>query len=129
MRAADTNIVVRYLVADDSAQLERASRFLETGPCWLGVTVLLETEWVLRRGYKRTPQDIVAGFRLLYGLPMVTVERAHDVASALDWFERGMDFADALHLATAQDCTGMLTFDRAFIKTAARIGAGNVAEP
>ena len=51
------------------------------------------------------------------------------IAKALDWFEQGMDFADALHLATAQDCTGMLTFDRDFIKTAARIGAGNVSEP
>ena len=129
MRAADTNIVVRYLVADDDAQFERASRFLENAPCWLGITVLLETEWVLRRAYRRTPTDIAAGLKLLYGLPMLTVERARDVASALDWFEQGMDFADALHLATTQDCDGMVTFDRDFIKTAARIGAGNVAEP
>ncbi len=129
MRAADTNIVVRYLVADDDAQFERASRFLENAPCWLGITVLLETEWVLRRAYKRTPMDIAAGLKLLYGLPMLTVERARDVASAFDWFEQGMDFADALHLATTQDCDGMVTFDRDFIKSAARIGAGNVAEP
>ncbi len=34
---------------------------------------------------------------------------------ALDRAEKGMDFADALHLGAAAVCDAMLTFDRHFI--------------
>ncbi len=40
-----------------------------------------------------------------------------------------MDFADALHLATARHCDGLATFDREFIKAATRIDLQTVAEP
>jgi predicted nucleic acid-binding protein len=40
-----------------------------------------------------------------------------------------MDFADALHLATARNCDGIATFDRNFIKAATRLGLATVAEP
>ncbi len=38
---------------------------------------------------------------------------------ALDRAEKGMDFADALHLGAAAGCDAMLTFDRRFIVAAA----------
>jgi predicted nucleic acid-binding protein len=40
-----------------------------------------------------------------------------------------MDFADALHLAAAQDCDGFATFDRKLARTAAALGAKPVREP
>jgi len=75
------------------------------------------------------PAQILLGLRSLLGLSELRVEMAEAVAVALDWFEQGMDFADALHLATARDCTGFATFDRDFIKAAARLGLATVAEP
>ena len=50
MRAIDTNIVVRLLTADDAEQAKAARGLVEAGDIFLGVTVLLEAEWVLRAG-------------------------------------------------------------------------------
>jgi len=40
------------------------------------------------------------------------------VARALDWFKGGLDFADALHLASARNATQFATFDRKLAKQA-----------
>ena len=47
----------------------------------------------------------LAGFP---GLPHVTLEDAALAAKALDWTLKGMDFADALHLAMARECDGFV---------------------
>ena len=51
MRAIDTNVIVRFLTADDLAQAAVARRAIEAGDIFIPTTVLLETEWVLRSGY------------------------------------------------------------------------------
>jgi predicted nucleic-acid-binding protein len=128
MRAVDTNVVVRFLVEDHPEQFGRARALLATST-WLPISVLLEAEWVLRRSYRLPPPMIVAAFRMLVGLPNLQVENPGAMSQALDWFEQGMDFADALHLASAGHCNGLATFDRDVIRAAARLNAGNVAEP
>lgn len=129
MRAVDTNVLVRLLMRDHPEQLARVTAMLRAATVYATPTVLLETEWVLRRGYRLRTQEIVVGLRSLLGLPELRVERADAVALALEWCEAGMDFADALHLATAAGCDGFATFDRDFIKTASRLGVADVAEP
>jgi predicted nucleic-acid-binding protein len=129
MRAVDTNILVRLLMKDDPAQLARVTAMLSSATACAKPTVILETEWVLRSVYRLQPAQILLGLRSLLGLPELRIDMAEHVALALDWFERGMDFADALHLATAQNRTGIATFDRDFIKAAARLGLATVAEP
>jgi len=76
--------------------------------------VLLETEWVLRSLYGYASSRIHQGLSLFHGLPTVQAEQPEPVAQALDWYARGMDFADALHLAAAMqgDCDALATFDR-----------------
>lgn len=49
------------------------------------------------------------------------VETAEIVGNALDWYEQGADFADALHLAAAGTAV-MHTFDREFCKAAREVG-------
>ncbi len=49
MLAIDTNVIVRYLVADDREQARRARELIDGGRVFIATTVLLETEWVLRR--------------------------------------------------------------------------------
>ncbi|MFX8316487.1 PIN domain-containing protein, partial [Acinetobacter baumannii] len=51
MRAIDTNVIVRFLTADDATQAAVARRAIEAGDIFIPTTVLLETEWVLRSGY------------------------------------------------------------------------------
>jgi len=62
-------------------------------------------------------------------MPSVTFDDALIVAEALDRAERGVDFADALHLGKASGCAGFLTLDQRFIKAAQREGIEDVREP
>lgn len=129
MRAIDTNIIVRLLTDDNADQVARAKRLVEAGEVFVATTVLLETEWVLRSTYALTPRDIVHGLRQIVGVPQIRVEDPERVARALDWAEAGLDFADALHLAAAQDCDAFMSFDRRLQKAAAGVSDITVIEP
>ena len=119
MRAIDSNIVVRYLTGDHPQQAAKARAFIEGGDVFVGTTVLLESEWVLRSVYGFSGSEVAVALRALAGLPNVSVESPAMLAEALDRAENGMDFADALHLGGAARCEAMLTFDRRFIELAA----------
>ena len=118
MRAVDTNIVVRYLTGDHPEQAARARAAIDEGPVFASTTVMLESEWVLRSVYGFAGNEVAAALRSFSGLPNVSVESPVLLAEALDRAEKGMDFADALHLGAAARCEVMLTFDRQFIEMA-----------
>ena len=110
--------MVRYLTADHPEQSPKAKVLIESEDVFVCTTVLLETEWVLRSVYSFTPAEIAKSLAAFAGLPRVTLEDAALAARALDWALKGMDFADALHLANAQECDGFVSFDRRLIKAA-----------
>jgi len=116
MRAIDTNIIVRFLTADDPAQFAKATEIVQAGDVFVSTTVLLEVEWVLRGAFKYTPSAIVKGLRGFAGLPGVTIERPELAGRAFDWTEAGLDFADAIHLAGADGCNEFVTFDKRFAR-------------
>jgi len=118
--AIDTNVVVRLLTNDDPAQAARAADLLARERVLVPKTVLLETEWVLRYSYELPPSVVLAAFRKLLGLPQVAAEDATAIARALELYEGGMDFADALHLASARDATAFATFDTRLATRAGR---------
>ena len=93
---------------------------------YVRTTVLLETEWVLRRGYRFSRERVIAA---LAGLPRVTLEDPALAAKALDWTRRGMDFADALHLAKAQGCKAFMSLDQHFAAVANTISEVEVLAP
>jgi predicted nucleic-acid-binding protein len=127
MIAVDTNVVVRFLAEDDKKQADRAQSVLRGGAVLLPKTVLLETEWVLRGAYGIAGADIAAAFRRLLGLAGVAAEDAPAVARALDWYEGGLDFADALHLASSDRAGRFATFDRALIRRVKRLAQAPAA--
>ncbi len=129
MRAIDTNVVVRFLTADDKRQAAKARAAIEGGDIFIATTVLLESEWVLRSAYGFAPARVAAALLRLAGLPGITVEDPARLAQALDWMAGGMDFADALHLGKAEGCTAFLSFDRELIRAAAGRSAVTVQEP
>ena len=128
MLAIDTTVVVRYLTNAHPEQSPKARALIAGQPVFASVTVVLETEWVLRSTYEYDPADIARVLRAFGGLPTVTVEDGPVVAAALDLAERGMDFADALHLGKAAHCEGMASFDRKFVKAAKAAGYDGVRE-
>ena len=61
------------------------------------------------------------GFQKMMGLPNVSVEDQQTVFLAISWYESGLDFADALHLASSMKTDKFITFDNAFIKKARQL--------
>ncbi len=123
MIAVDTNVLVRFLVRDDAKQAARAASLIRGDEIWASKTVLLETEWVLRSLYGFSPETVARALRGLAGLRTVFLEDELAVAKALDWSSQGLDFADALHLASAGKAKRFATFDRKLAKQAKRLTA------
>jgi len=118
MLAVDTNVLVRYLVNDDEAQLARATEIVEHGPIFVSPTVILESEWVLRGFYRLSRPAVFRALEAFCGAPGVKVGDAAAVERAFRLAERGLDFADALHLAQAQGCEAFVTFDENLVRKA-----------
>lgn len=121
MLAVDTNVVVRFLTGDEPVQAVRARAIFEGEAVLLLKTVMLETEWVLRRLYRFDSMRIADVFLRLIALPAVECEDVGTVAKAIGWMRNGLDFADALHLALAKPAGRFATFDRDLANRARKI--------
>lgn len=129
MVAVDTNIVVRLLTLDDESQFQKSWKIFQENDVFIPDTVILETEWVLRFAYKFKPDEICSALRKLFGLPNVHLANANLVAQVLLWYEAGLDFADAFHLAQSQHHTQLYTFDEKFVKRASGLTTCEVKKP
>jgi len=133
MRALDTNVLARFFVDDpDDAQAARqrpAAIAALSQRSFVSVTVLLELEWVLRGFYELAAKDISKVLRALASIPHVTLEDRDSVLLALDAFDKGLDFADALHVVRASRASSFVTFDRQLVKRAQSLGLPVPVEP
>jgi predicted nucleic-acid-binding protein len=127
--AIDTNILVRFLIEDDLDQADRVQALLEGHDVLLVSTVLLESEWVLRGVYGVPRSQVVEKLRAFTRLPRVFLQEPARVAAALAWAEAGMDFADALHLSSAEGCEAFISFDKRLAKTAEALAPIPVRQP
>ena len=118
MIEVDTNILVRHISQDDEQQSPEATTFLANNLCMVLQTVLLETVWVLgaKSGHGWERSKIIGEIREVLGLPNVVVQNPRAVVQALNWYEAGMDFGDALHLANSSG--QFATFDQRLSKKA-----------
>lgn len=125
MIAVDTNVVVRLLTGDDARQAARASALFRSEEIWLSKSVILETEWVLRSLYRFRGDRLCAAMRALTSLPKVRVEDPAAVSRALEWTSLGMDFADALHLASRNENANFVSFDEKLATRAKGLGGAS----
>ncbi|RZT57375.1 putative nucleic-acid-binding protein [Microcella alkaliphila] len=119
MIGVDTNVLVRHLTGDDPQQSPRASAFFAersaADPAAISIITLVETVWVLTRGYGLSRDRVHAIVRALCRSRDVVVQHDGVVIRALrDADEAGCDLADALiaHLAIDAGADGTVTFDR-----------------
>ncbi|HET6218978.1 MAG TPA: type II toxin-antitoxin system VapC family toxin [Acidobacteriaceae bacterium] len=93
---ADTNILIRAVVADDKKQARAAARLLK-GAELIAVTLpcLCELVWVLRRLYQFEQENIFAALEALLNADNVVVDRPA-VDAGLSMLKAGGDFADGL---------------------------------
>jgi predicted nucleic-acid-binding protein len=110
--------------ADDAraAKLQPTAVAALSGRSFVSVTVLLELEWVMRGFYELSTRDISRVLRALASIEHVTLEDRDAVLVAVDAFDKGLDFADALHLAHSSRASGFATFDRRLAKRAKGLG-------
>lgn len=115
MRAVDTNLLVRLIVRDDTAQVAAAEEFLAAGG-WVSHLVLAETLWVLDAVHGRTSTQLAAAVEMLLNHEHLALQEPDVVARALTHF-RGrpaLGFSDCLVLEIARKAGHLPlgTFDR-----------------
>lgn len=113
MVSIDTNIVVRLLVNDDPLQTARAVALFKANKIFITKTVVLESEWVLRAVYGLDRKKVNASIRALISIEDVVIEDDAELFAALEAHSGGMDFADALHVASSRRADKFATFDTA----------------
>lgn len=119
MTGLDTNVLVRFLVADDAEQAARATAQLkeieEAGDvAYLTGIVLCETVWVLDRGYGYAKPVIVDVLERILLTRQLEVEDRDGAWRALEAYRAGRaDFADYLigERNRAGGCERTVTFD------------------
>ncbi|WP_213955725.1 type II toxin-antitoxin system VapC family toxin [Variovorax sp. dw_954] len=120
MPALDTNVLIRYLVQDDEAQLATARKLIrkcvsEGLTLFVPVTVTLELEWVLRASFEYAKDDVMAALSSLFSAAELTFESEQALEVALQLYRGGSaDFADCLHIALAAQAgeLPLWTFDK-----------------
>ena len=96
-----------------------AASVLAAGDVFVPKTVILELEWVLRYVAEQPESKVIDCLAHLITLPGITVEDRDEIEAALSHCRKGIDFADALHLAASKACSELLTFDdRGFARRA-----------
>lgn len=118
LSAIDTNILVRLIVQDDERQLAIITTLLDDGELQANLSVVLETEWVLRSRFQYDRERIYSAFASLLDLQGLEFEFADVFEWALEQYRHGADFGDMIHLATAREADRFLTFDRGLASSA-----------
>jgi len=120
MKGLDTNVLLRYIVADDPVQKKQASAYIRQNcsvdsPCFINRVVLCEFVWVLERRYRFTREEIIGALEKVLGANGFEVEDFDEALASLQQYREGnVDFADTLIGKTnrAQGCEETASFDK-----------------
>jgi len=115
MNGLDTNVLIRYLVADDEVQAAKAKRYIESGPGYVNCIVLSEVVWVLESAYSYDKEAVVTMLERLLSTHEVEVEDADVALAALHDYRRSTaGFTDCLigQRNAAHGCNETGSFDK-----------------
>lgn len=115
MKAIDTNVLVRYIVADQPDQTRTAEQVISAGVA-IPLTVLLETGWVLQSRYGFDRARLSDTVDRLFDVHSIRIENEASARQSIAVFRSGADWADAIHLAASIAYGTFVTFDRKLAK-------------
>lgn len=123
--AIDTNILIRFFVADDEVQYHKALNLLETvDSFFVPITVFVEVVWVLTQRYGLSKTDVC----------MILTDFIHHaeklccdkdaILAGLEMLNNHGDFADMInaYLAKEQNYQTFVTFDKKASKKLNELG-------
>ena len=135
MISLDTNVLVRYLVADDLQQAATARSLIESlspeQPGFVSREVAVEMVWVLERAYRLARAQIADVLLEMLATDSLVLETPDDVARAASTYRQGgAGFSDLMILAAArrQRALPLHTFDRRLARLAGAVFAGQREE-
>jgi len=117
----DSNVLIRYIVRDDPVQAERARRLLQEEltaeePGLITVAALAKLCWVLRRGYRRSREEIESIVLELMQVEQLVFERAEAIEAALASPHAGVVDSIIHEVGRLLGSEKTLTFDRKFAR-------------
>ncbi|MGI2027818.1 PIN domain-containing protein [Endozoicomonas acroporae] len=114
MNGIDTNILVRYLTADDQKQYQQVLNLLQSeSGVYINPIVWVETVWVLTHFYNINIERQCEELAKLLEIDTFVVDNRTVVLKALNAYQKGYDFADAMiGLNNALHCKTTWTFDK-----------------
>lgn len=121
MRSLNTNVLVRYLAADDPKQLAATEGLIEecrnaNEPLYLTALVLCELVWVLSRSYDQPKAAVVEALDQILQMEQFRIEHDALVRRSLELYREGKaNFSDYLigEISRQAGCRDTVTFDRA----------------
>ena len=124
MIGLDTNVLVRYIMQDDTRQSPLASKLVESltadAPGFVTLVSIVELVWVMESCYALERAQLGEALESLLRTKEFVVERAETIWKAVRVFRDGTaDFADCLieRCAASAGCDRTMTFDRNAAKT------------
>lgn len=119
MPGLDTNVLVRWLVADDDTQTAQVQALFDAArsagdTLFVPTAVVLELEWVLRSRYGIDKPAVLLGLNALLETQELELQSEAALERALHLYRQGRaEFADCLHagLCAAAGRAPLLTFD------------------
>ena len=123
---ADTNVLLRAVVADDAEQAAAArALLLQASVVAVPIPVFCELAWVLKRSYARSSAEIATAIEGLTAIEVIATDLP-TVEAGLVALRAGGDFADGViaHQGEALGGTVFASFDR---RAVARLRDSGVA--
>jgi predicted nucleic-acid-binding protein len=127
--SVDCTVLVRLIANDDPKEGKRAAALFATDEIFVATSVLLETALVLQHGYRLERAALTKSLRCVLGLPNVVTQNPIEINRALLMVEDGMEFSDAVHIASSSSAAGFRTFDADLIRQAKAAGVRGVSRP
>lgn len=121
MRGLDTNVLIRYLAADDPRQTASAGRLFEDcqrkeEPLFLPALVLCEAVWVLDQRYRQSKAQVAQTLERFLSMQLFRFEHEVLVRRSLAAYRAGKaHFPDYLigEICRQAGCRDIVTFDHA----------------
>ena len=114
----DINVLVRFLVGDNTTQKKQAEQWFKEGESGKRKIVVLpivvaEGSFVLESFYKKRREEIANAFEIFLSQRWLQVAERDTLLSLWKWYREGLHFVDSFLLAWARLNAGrVLTFDK-----------------